>query len=443
MVTRLHRIRSLALSCAIGGAFSLGCDDQAPVAKTAHSGIASPNASGVPAPLEPADKLLELPATRAATSVEPGVPAHSAARMLRPVPELPPPEAFRSRTALPPDTLTPTEAIGARLRAEFIWQSLPDGGAQAAPNQEAAKAARASLALDVEIDIVADKRLRLALKSPAFPLPMNTEFRARANRYGHVLVWPKGNKYRVLLPGAARTLFLEQRPDVTPLAPTTALSLPEGDHSGRPLHRVRLESHNGTMEMGSAMLEGASGQLLCRFLLELLTLSPTSDHCQHAAVPLNARYSWNDGGRLEFRVTHVSVQQEIGLAAALVPPELATFRGDGLPLAANGVLLPRGMLAGLRDEAQPRKTPLPAGSPKRGLIAQNDTDRLMYLFLDGVPVSWVRPHSKQTILGPKAGIYNGAWRDFTGNVITTPRSEQLPALVPTEAIPDPEDAGAP
>ena len=58
VVTRLHRIRSLALSCAIGGAFSLGCDDQAPVAKTAHSGIASPNASGVPAPLEPADKLL-------------------------------------------------------------------------------------------------------------------------------------------------------------------------------------------------------------------------------------------------------------------------------------------------------------------------------------------------------------------------------------------------
>ena len=39
--------------------------------------------------------------------------------------------------------------------------------------------------------------------------------KARTDSYGHILAWPDGSSYRVLVPGALRAMFSERRVDVS------------------------------------------------------------------------------------------------------------------------------------------------------------------------------------------------------------------------------------
>src|SRR5260370_39700098 len=80
----------------------------------------------------------------------------------------------------------------------------------------------ARLAMDVS-----QARARFVL-SGGFVLPQGVELRARVDRYGHLVLWPGEEVYRVAEPGALRAPFGERRLDVAPLSLANVVSTGQG-----------------------------------------------------------------------------------------------------------------------------------------------------------------------------------------------------------------------
>lgn len=388
----------------------------------------SPNASIMPAPLASAGDLV---GSHAASTASGGIPADSVGRLLIKEPEPLPPEAVSVNAPMPRDHLTSKDGIGVSLSAEWVWADLPPRPPIPELNQEGIKAATASTALKSNIDLAYAGRMRFELVGPAFPLPAHTEFRARTDFYGHVLVWPSGSAYRILSPGSVRAVFAERRPDVTPVVPGKPKVIGAGNLLGLKTQRVQITTNVGSITLEQAVVDGSgqSGGLLCRFLLELVLVEPSGDTCGRQRVPLLARYEWVDGGSLSFKVDEMVNRLDLPLAFILVPPAGADFTPGDMPPQASGVFLSREQLAKFRTKSVPRSQPAPAGAPGEGLHAFNHTDTLRYLLLDGVPVAWVTPYKERYIIGPQSGRYSIAWRDFFGTSIQPPALIELPARV--------------
>lgn len=396
----------------------------------------SPNASILPAPLASgADLIPHL----GSSALEGGALRTDSGGRLVGDAGSPPPRPLRGDQPLPHDTLTLREASGITLAARWIWAGVP-----AAPNlpeldKDALKRARAKTALTMSIDLALAGRMRMVFDSPAFPLPANSELRARLDRYGQILVWPSGRAYRVLPPGTLRAVFAERRTDVLPLVSGTAHAAGHGKLLGFATTRTNLTSAMGglTLEQARVGGTGQSGELLCRLLVELIAVDPATPVCRHQLVPLLAEFHWVEGGELSFQVDGISHLQDLLLGDIYVPPAEADFEPDGLPPEASSALLTAAELGALRS--RPAKTGPPAkNAPKQGLTLVNHTDTLRYLLLDGVPVAWVRPRGSLHVNGTKPGRYLASWRDFFGTAITPPRTVELPALLEVGAV----DAGA-
>jgi hypothetical protein len=83
---------------------------------------------------------------------------------------------------------------------------------------------------------------------------------------------------------------------------------------------------------------------------------------------------------------------------------------------------------------------VPNAKVTEGVTFSNETNLTQYLFLDGVPVMWLLPHSREHLPGPPAGKYQVGFRDFLGTAVTAPSVTELPAFVRV-GIPE-ADAGA-
>jgi hypothetical protein len=339
------------------------------------------------------------------------------------------------------DALTARDNAGYSLSAVFRWGELPQPAAVPEVVPGAIKEALQKTDLTVDIDLATSGRLRISLDSAAFPLPAHAEIRARTSYYGHVLVWPDGNSYRVLSPGSLRAMFAERRADVAPLLrakvrPSTGQTV----LSHRTL-RADVDTSLGTLTLDQAPTPGSgtSGELLCRFLLELIGAEPTTEVCHTERVPLQALYRWEAGGTLTFVVTSFSEKRELPLGYLYVPPAGAEFRPGELPPSSSGVFLTQSDLSRFRSRAVKGAAPGPR-APGEGILADNQTTTLQYLVLDGVPVAWVRPKSRQYVIGPPPGRYSVAFRDFLGATVTPVQTVDLPAFVRV-GTPDP-DAGA-
>ncbi|HSQ61728.1 MAG TPA: hypothetical protein VLM85_00880, partial [Polyangiaceae bacterium] len=92
-----------------------------------------------------------------------------------------------------------------------------------------------------EIDL-SPSRMRMQLSSRGFVLPVDSEIRARLDRYGHLLVGGDGLTYHTLAPGALRALLAERRTDVSPLSPADVTSAGAG--------QKRLGYHTRKVEIG-------------------------------------------------------------------------------------------------------------------------------------------------------------------------------------------------
>src|SRR5204863_6130740 len=126
---------------------------------------------------------------------------------------------------------------------------------------------------------------------------------------GHLLVWPGGAQYRVLPPGAVRTLLGERRVDAVPLVrPQTS---PKGEGARRvgfATKKIDLSTRTGKLFLEQAKIAGAGegGLLLCRFLTEIVAIDPVFAPCESEEVPLRAFYTWPEGGSIAFEVTSVA-----------------------------------------------------------------------------------------------------------------------------------------
>lgn len=410
---RLQGLAGVALAAQL-----LGCEAQKPEPPSAPGpSEPSPNASILPAPL-----AASPPKTAARdTGHAPNVDAASDAGALEP------PRAIREDDTLPPEPEL-RAAPGLSAEARFRWLE-PAPARAPESNVDALAKARDKTAFALTLDLSSLGRMRLAFAARSFPLPPGTELRAREDRYGHVLLWPNRSQYTPLSPGALRAALAEARLDITPLADPSPAQAGTGNVLGIPTQKLRLETSIGRLELEQASLpaSGAAGALLCRLLVELVAVAPTSAACRNDWLPLRAEYLWASGARFELELTKLIKRVELPFEALAVPPPGAEPRRGELPGLPFTALLEERELADFRTRALPPPEKLDPAAPKLGLVFQNRDDGPRYLLVDGVPVVWLRAGAEWLLSDLKPGRYTVQARDFFGAEGGPARALELPA----------------
>ncbi len=418
-------------------AITCGCESGSdPSKKGITDAGASPNASILPAPL--VTDPLELFDASASDAAILGIPADSAGRLILPEAGPPVPEPLVPGSPIPVESPSSRDVSGVSLEALFRFRDLPGPPKAAEVANEGIEKAQKLTALSCKIDLSEPGRMRMELSSRALPLPPRSEIRARSDRYGNLVLWPDASAYRVIPPGALRTLLGERRVDVTPLSVGTRKPAGEGKRLGVPSRKLELSSSLGTLrlELGKLSEVGEGGALLCRALVEIAGIDPRSPACKAGEVPLSAAFSWQEGGGIDFEVGSLTKRSDLSTNSLLTPPPGASFEPTNLPQVPYGIFLSKDELAALRS------TPLPLGpstdpaAPGEGFVAQNHTDALMYLLIDGIAVVAVPPASERYVIGPVRGRYNVQWRTFLGEKIEPPKIVEMPARLVYGTSPD-------
>ena len=362
----------------------------------------SPNASILPAPLASGTELVPRPHASSADAGRGGIPADSAGRLIVPEAGAPPPRSFRGDEALPRDTLTQRDAIGATLEAQWKWFELPAAATVPELDKDGLKRAREKTALNVTVDLALAGRMRLAFTSVAFPLPPHSELRARDDRYGHVLVWPNGQAYRVLQPGALRAMFAERRADVLPLVTGKLKQLGKGQALGFDTSKVQLSSPIGRLVLEQARVTGtgSSGELLCRLLVELVAVQPSSSACGPELVPLDAEFTWTTAVDSASRSARSPAGRTSPSATCSCRPPAHCSSQARLPPQSSGVFLTRNHLAALHSRAAKAAPPPPR--PPRAKDCPPSITRTRCATCSSTACLWrgSDPRSQQYVIGP-------------------------------------------
>ena len=424
------------------------CDPPSTMPPTSDAG-ASPNASILPAPLATeAPEVLDAGSPTTKIDAGPlGIPADSAGRLVLPDAGAPVPEALRA-DPIAPESPTSREVPGLSLDAVFHWKDVPAPPKSPEVSADGIREAQKLTALTWKIDLADAGRMRIEFTSRALPLPAHAEIRARSDRYGNLVLWPMATEYRVIQPGALRTVVGERRVDVTPLATGTVKAQGEGKRLGLVTRKVELVSSLGTLklELGKAPEVGEGGPLLCRVLVEMDGIDPKSTVCQPGEVPLSAIYTWTGGdpakagNGVTFEVTTLTKRTDVALNGMLTPPPGAAFAATGLPAVPHGIFLSKDELAAFRTGPLPLPPSTDATAPGEGFVAVNHSDTLYYLLLDGVPVVAVPPGSDRYVIGPVRGHYVAQWRTFLGEKVYPTHLVDMPARITQGGA---ADAGAP
>jgi hypothetical protein len=406
----------------------VGCEKTP--ADSLENATPSPNASILPAPLsslgQPAAETptsTQLRAAAGQTSEGAGKLAAGDAAVVQPM-----------RGDQPPggDALTQRELQGVTLEGE--WRYFDPGAPPKAPevNLPGIEAARKLTAPHLTIELASVGRMRVTFASRALPLVQGAEIRSRVDLYGHLLVWPNSSKYRVLPPGAVRTLFGERRVDAVPLV--RAQSSGKGDGArrlGYPTNKWDLSTRTGKLSLEQAKLTGAGegGSLFCRFVSEIIAIDPSAAPCSADEVPLRAQFTWPSGGSVVFEVFAIKDKVEFSTGQMLVPPSGGEFTPTSLPPTPNSVFLTREELAAFRSRALEIVGLHAPGAPQEGLVLHNATDSLRYAFVDTVPVAWILPNREQHVAGLLKGRYFVQWRTFLGDSVEPPVIVEVPARI--------------
>jgi hypothetical protein len=432
----IRRLSALVALLALAGCEPAGAPSNGPDAS------ASPNASILPAPLvtESPDAFDGGPPDDGGAQ---GIPADSAGRLILPDAGAPPPESMRPATPLPPENVPfQKEAPGVSLDAVFRWRDVPAPPRAPEVSADGLREANKVTAHTLKIDLTETGRMRAELTGRAFPLPAHTEIRARADHYGSIVLWPAAGEYRVVPPGALRTVLGERRVDVTPLSAGTVRPRGDGWRLGHAVRKVEVASSVASvkLELSKVSEAGEGGVLLCRAIVEIAGVDPKTPLCQPGEVPLSAAYSWQEGGGIVFEVTALQKRNDLPAAGMLVPPPGVHHAAAGLPTVPQGIFLSREELIGFRSAPLTLPPVRDPGVPGEGFVAVNHADRVMYVLLDGVPVVAVPPHADRYVIGPQRGRYLLQWRSFLGEKVLPPRSIEMPARVVFGSA---ADAGAP
>jgi hypothetical protein len=376
----------------------------------------SPQAKAEPAPLATPPSAAAA-AAPTATSTDGGVALGPlrADRALAP-------DAPREVVRETPGKDAPRELAGYALQATVRTGEGPPTPKTPEVNTAAIDTARRRTEMHVAIEL-SQTRARLVL-SGGFVLPQGTEFRSRWDAYGHVLLWPGEDTYRVVPPGALRALLGERRLDVAPVSHATTVSTGEGPHKlGLSTRRVEITTRaaKATLELATLRDAGGGGPLLCRFLLDLMSAPPSTNACAGDEIPLRAELRWTTRGTLTFEVTSVTRRADFAPQELAAPPSAATFSAAPLPSAPSEVLVPKSELAALRTGPSDVPSPAQAQSdaqappPESGLLLVNTTDELRVGWIDGFAAAWVAPGGRALLSSLPRGRYVVQWRTFLGD----------------------------
>lgn len=380
-----------------------------------------------------------------------GMLLDSSGRLVSLDPGPPPPTAIRADRPLQAEAPAFEEQAGVTVELEFKMRGLPR--APKVPEAEAAGIARAQrlTALTGTVDLFATGRMRWLVTSRAMPLPFNSELRAKYDRYGHVVLWPGHQKYRVLPAGSLRSALDEGRVDAMPIVTGTVTKGAAGKRLGEATRAIAIETPVGKVHLELASLPEASlgGPLLCRALVELVGVDPATPECKSGEVVLAAKIDFFSSagapaGGIDLEVGSLTRRVDMPPADASCPPAGADFEATGLPDSPEGVLLGPADLKDLRAKEDPKAESGP-NAPSEGIIVENLIDRRAYVVLDGALLALVPPPPGSTryILGMQRGRYTIEWRTFFGEIIEPAREVVLPGRFTSAPPHGGVDAGAP
>jgi len=362
----------------------------------------------------------------------------------------PPPKPFTATEVAPPEIVRLREQSGVVLTAFWRWQRVPAPAQVPQAIAETLEPMRRLARGQWRIQLTPNGRLRATFVSRSLPLPPQSALLARADRYGSLVLWPDERRYRVLPPGTLRAVLGEGRADRNPMSPGKHEDLGEGERLGFKTRKVKLTSSFGSvlLELAPLIEAGRGAPLLCRLLVEVAGIDPSTKQCRGTEVVLAADYLWSEGepaegGGVRFEVEAVARQTDLPAAELTVPPATARHVASGLPAVKGGRFFSEAELAAFRAEAGPPPSAPAADAPATGLKAGNQSDLLLYLLLDGVPVAAVKPWDEAAIRGPRDGRYSLQWRTFLGDLIGETTEVDLPATVVYGSAPPSEqpDAG--
>jgi hypothetical protein len=345
----------------------------------------------------------------------------------------PAPESLRFDSHLPSDTVRdPTREPGARESPRevkevegFALQAVFRSGEAPPPragevNLPAIEAGRRKTEPRLTVEAGAS-RARFVLNG-GFVLPPGTELRSRSDRYGHLLLWPGDDTVRVVQPGALRALLGERRLDIAPLSPADARSNGDGPHRfNLRTRRVEISTRaaKATLEVAAVHDVGEGGILVCRFLLDLMSATPSTRACGVDEVPLHAELRWTTGGVLVFDASSLVQPEDISVQDLAVPPPAYAWVTAPLPFDAAETLLPKAEIAAFHSApvdlpSRPQRDGQ-APLPDTGLALVNSSDELRIAWLEGVPIAWVGPGARLDIATLLHGRYSVQWRTFLGD----------------------------
>jgi hypothetical protein len=283
-----------------------------------------------------------------------------------------------------------------------------------------------------EIDVSAT-RARFVLGGGGFVLPAGTELRARLDRYGHLLLWPGENAYRVAEPGSLRALLGERRLDVAPISRADVTAGGEGPRRLNLVTRrvaVSTRAAKATLELTTLRDADDGGTLVCRFLLDLMSASPSTSACGTDEMPLHAELRWTTQGALTFDVTSITRRTDLVAQDLATPPASLAFVSTPPPQTPADALVARGELASFRTAPVdiPVATAEARDRPDVGLTLINSTDELRMAWLDGVPVAWAAPGGRLSLPSLTRGRYELQWRTFLGDAWESPTAIVVPGV---------------
>lgn len=361
----------------------------------------------------------------------------------------PAPEPFGAYDEPPVDRLSGT-LDGVLLRA--VWKLRQDGARPEPP--EASRAAietlRQATTAYWSIEVAAIGRLRAEIAGRGQSLPQKTALMVRDDFLGAALVWPNGTRFRLLPPGTLRNALGDRRADVTPLSPGTVEARGTSERLGMSTRKllVRSASAEVELELATVDLAGRGAPLLCRMILDVAGVEPNAEACVGPELLVSADIRWampeaaGEKPGIRFEVVEITTNQELQARRLTVPPVSARFVTSGLPGTSRTVFLSDRELGQLREEATAPGMPPADDAPKDGLIADNRSDRLMFLLVDGVTVGAVPPWQSMAITALKNARYTLEWQAFWGEVSEVVSQVDLPARIVHGAPPtEKPDAG--
>jgi hypothetical protein len=343
----------------------------------------------------------------------------------------PPPVPLRADEAISPDSV-PRDAVAWEMDAMLRTYDVPPAFRGPETSIVAIDLAKKKTEPRLVIEL-SSSRARIVLASGGFVLPVDTELRARLDRYGHFVLLPGARQYRIAAPGSLRALFGERRIDVAPLIPASVTERGEGGRRlGYRTRRVEVVNRvaQATFELARVSDVGEGAGLLCRLLLDLMNAPPSTPVCTPDDVPLHVEWKWVAKGGLVFETSSLVRRGDLAPALFAAPPSSASFALPALPELGAQVLVEPAELGAFRTGPADIPGLAPdGGSPGPGLGLANASDLLRFAWVDGAPVAWVAPGGHLSLPSLDRGRYGFAWRTFLGDAFDAPTTINVPGAM--------------